>query len=359
MNHSNETILHVDLNKLTQNFNYLKSKVSSNTKIIGVVKAFAYGHGDIEVSKKLDELGVYALWVSDFEEGLNLRKSGINTKIIVANPGMKSYAKIIKYKLDVVLYSHELLNLYCTNKNKINIHIKFNTGMNRYGFNSTEIEPIISKIQNNNHLNLESICSHLASSDDKSKTNYTINQIEKFKSISKKFELFLKRKIDKHLLNSHGVLNFSKYQMDGVRLGIGIYGSSSDLNLKPISVFCSVIAQTRHLEKGESIGYGSCFIAKEKTHVGIIPVGYADGLNRKLSNNVGNVFINNCKCPIIGEISMDSFAVNITKCQAKQGDLVEIFGDQITVSEIAIKINTIPYEVYSTLNRRIKRVYSD
>ena len=131
------------------------------------------------------------------------------------------------------------------------------------------------------------------------------------------------------------------------------------VNLKQISCFCSVITQTRYLTRGESIGYGCSFIAKEKMKVGIIPVGYADGLNRKLSNNVGNVFINNCKCPIIGEISMDSFAVNITKCQAKQGDLVEIFGDQITVSEIAIKINTIPYEVYSTLNRRIKRVYSD
>jgi len=359
MSSSNETILNIDLNKLTQNFNYLKSKLNSKTKIIGVVKAFAYGHGDVEIAKKLEKLGVYALWVSDFEEGLNLRKSGVQTKIIVANPGMKSYSKIIKYKLDVVLYSHELLDLYCSNKKRVNIHIKFNTGMNRYGFNPNEVKSIISKIQKHRHLNLESICSHLAASDDKSKTAYTINQIEKFKSIAKKLELILNGKIDKHLLNSHGVLNFSKYQMDGVRLGIGIYGSTTDLNLTQISNFCSVVAQTRCLEKGDPIGYGSSFVAREKMKIAIIPVGYADGLNRRLSNNIGSVFINSCKCPIVGEISMDSFAANITECEVKQGDLVEIFGDHITVSEIAKKINTIPYEIYSTLNRRIKRVYSD
>ena len=356
---ANETILHIDLNKLEQNFNYLKSKLNLETKIIGVVKAFAYGHGDVEVSKKLEQLGVYALWVSDFEEGLILRKSGIKTKIIVASHGIKSYYEIVRYKLDVVLYSHKLLDLYCSNKTKVNIHIKFNTGMNRYGFNANEVESIISKIQNNTHLNLDSICSHLAASDDKNKTDFTLKQIENFKSISQKFELLLCREINKHLLNSHGVLNFTNYHMDSVRLGIGLYGSTTDVNLKQISYFSSIITQTRNLEKGESIGYGTSFIADEKMKMAIVPVGYADGLNRQLSNTIGSVVINNCECAIIGEISMDSFAIDITKCEANEGDLVEIFSDQLTVSEIAKKINTIPYEIYSTLNRRIKRVYSD
>ena len=359
MSAANETILHIDLNKLEQNFNYLKAKLNPKTKIIGVVKAFAYGHGDVKISKKLEQLGVYALWVSDFEEGLILRKSGIKTKIMVANPGIKSYSKIIKYKLDVVLYNHKLLDLYCSNKNEVGVHIKFNTGMNRYGFNPNEVESIISKIQHNTHLNLDSICSHLAASDDKNKTDFTLNQIENFKSISQKFELLLGRKIDKHLLNSHGVLNFTDYQMDSVRLGIGLYGSTSDVNLKQISCLTSVITQIRDLERGDSVGYGTSFIAKEKMKIGIIPVGYADGMNRQLSNAIGSVFINNYKCPIIGKISMDSFAIDITKCKANEGDLVEIFGDQLTVSEIVKKINTIPYEIYSTLNRRIKRVYSD
>ncbi len=359
MSIANETILHVDLGKLEENFNYLKSKLQPKTKIIGVVKAFAYGHGDIEISKKLIELGVYALWVSDFEEGLVLRKSGIKTKIIVANPGIKSYNEIIKYKLDVVLYNHKLLDLYCSNKKPVNVHVKFNTGMNRYGFNSNNIRSIISKIQHNNHLNLVSICSHLAASDNEKKTVFTLRQSKKFKLISERFELLLGRKIDRHLLNSNGVLNFINYQMESVRLGIGLYGSSNDINLTPISSLTSPITQIRTIKRGEGIGYGVSFIAEKEMKIGIIPVGYADGMNRQLGNNIGSVFINNYECAIIGEISMDSFAIDITSCNANEGDLVEIFGRRITVSKIAEQINTIPYEIYSTLNRRIKRVYFD
>ena len=167
------------------------------------------------------------------------------------------------------------------------------------------------------------------------------------------------KKIDSHLLNSHGLLNFEKYQMDGVRLGIGLYGSANNTNLNQISCLNSVITQTRTLKPGDPIGYGASFVAKEKMKIAIIPVGYADGMNRRLGNTVGTVFVDACECPIVGEISMDSFAVNVTKCDAQEGDLVEIFGDQLPVAEIAKKINTIPYEIYSTLNRRIKRVYSD
>jgi alanine racemase len=359
MSAASQTILHVNLNKLEQNFNYLKAKLKPETKIIGVVKAFAYGHGDVEVSKKLEKLGVYALWVSDYEEGVSLRKSGVKTKIIIANPVIKSYSGIIKYKLDVVLYNYKLLDFYCSNKNDISIHIKFNTGMNRYGFNANEVEPIASKIQNNTHLNLDSICSHLAVSDNIQKKDCTLKQIESFKSISQKFELLLNKKINNHLLNSHGVLNFTDYQMNSVRLGIGLYGSTSDGALKQISCLYSSITQIRDLERGESVGYGGSFIAEKKMKIAIVPVGYADGINRRFGNTIGSVFINNYECNIIGEISMDSFVIDITKCKVIEGDLVELFGDQMTVSKIAKKINTIPYEIYSTLNRRIKRVYSD
>ena len=359
MSSPNETILYVDLKKLTHNFNYLKKKLNDKTKIIGVVKAFAYGHGDIKISQKLEKLGVYALWVSDFEEGIILRKSGICSKIIVANPGVKSYELIIKYKLDVLLYNQRLLDLYCKKKNSVNIHIKFNTGMNRYGFDASDVKSIISKIKKNTHLNLDSICSHLAASNSQDKINYTKNQISKFYSISKEFELFLGRKVNKHILNSNGVLNFSNNQMNSIRLGIGLYGSGDDKNLKQISCFNSCITQIRNLKKGDFVGYGPSFFAKKEMRIAIIPVGYADGLNRRLSNNIGSVFINRQECPIIGEISMDSFAADVTKAEANEGDSVEIFGNQLSVSEIAQRINTIPYEIYSTLNRRIKRVYSD
>ena len=358
MSFANETILHVDLNKLEQNYNYLKAKLKPETKIIGVVKAFAYGHGDIEVSKKLAKIGVYALWVSDFEEGVILRKSNIKTKIIVANPGIKSYSKIITHKLDIIVYNHKILDLYCDQKQPVNIHVKFNTGMNRYGFNTSDIDSIIVKIKKNPHLNLISICSHLAASCNKNKLSYTKKQINAFNAISKKFETGIGGLIQKHLLNSYGVLNFSNYQLDAVRLGLGLYGSIRDKNLKQIGRLYSVVSQIRKLPMGDSVGYGGGFVAKEEMTIAIIPVGYADGLNRRLGNSVGNVFINNFSCTIIGEVSMDSCMVDVTNYSVKEGDVVEIFGDLLPVSEIAKKINTIPYEIYSSLNRRIKRIYS-
>ena len=181
MNTLNETILYVDLKKLEENFIFLKNKLNANTKVIGVVKAFAYGHGAISISKILEDLGFNALWVCDFEEGVSLRKAGVKTNIIVANPGFKSYDIIIKYQLDVVIYNQRLLDLYCLKNNKINIHLKFNTGMNRYGFDYGELKLIVAKIQKNPHLNVLSICSHLAASYDRSKKEHTLKQINKFK----------------------------------------------------------------------------------------------------------------------------------------------------------------------------------
>ena len=355
----NETILYVDLKKLEENFIFLKNKLNANTKIIGVVKAFAYGHGDISISKKLEDLGFNALWVSDFEEGVSLRKAGVKTNIIVANPGFKSYDVIIKYQLDVVIYNQRLLDLYCLKNNKINIHLKFNTGMNRYGFDYGELKLIVAKIQKNPHLNVLSICSHLAASYDRSKKEHTLKQINKFKLICKDLQRLINKKIDRHVLNSNGLLNFPEHQMECVRLGIGLYGLTKINRLKQISSLYSVITQIRNLKKGDSVGYGKSYISSNDMKIAIIPLGYADGLNRNLGNNTGSVVVNNIKCNIIGEISMDSFAVDITGVSAKEGDSVEIFGDKIPVAEVAKNLNTISYEIFSTLNRRIKRVYSN
>ena len=230
--------------------------------------------------------------------------------------------------------------------------------MNRYGFEAQETANIVEKIKHSYHLKLLSICSHLAASDKAEKSEFTLNQIAKFKTISKNFEILYGAKIDKHILNSNGVLNFANHQMDVVRLGIGLYGSSTDKNLKQISQLSSVVSQIRDVEKGESVGYGPSFVAPENMKIAIIPIGYADGLNRKFSS-IGSVYINKKECKIIGNISMDSFAVNTSNITIHEGEAVEIFGNNLSVNEIAKKINTIPYEIYSTLNRRIKRVYSD
>ena len=360
MYNSYETILEVNLKKLESNFNFLLSKTNNQCEIIAVVKAFGYGHGDLEISKKLEKLGVYAFWVADFEEGVRLRESGIKTRIIIANPGMKSFNEIIKHKLDVVIHNCRLLDFYISKNKNINVHLKFNTGMNRYGFDKENINYVVEKLKNNSKIVIKSICSHLSSADDLHNLSISKKQINLFNTITNTIEEDLKIKVKKHILNSSGFMRCPEDQMDLVRLGITLYGSYNDKNLLQISRLKSVVSQNRNIKKGERVGYSSGFISDKKMNISVVPVGYADGLNRNLGGGVGEVIIKGVKCPIIGNICMDSFMVdtsNVINCQ--EGCEVEIFGPENTILELSKKIGSIPYEIYSTLNRRIKRVYID
>jgi len=353
-----ETILEVDLNKLANNFNYFKSKLKPDTKIIAVVKAYAYGHGDITIASYLEKLGAHALWVADFEEGTRLRKSGINIPIIIANPGIKSTQQIIDNRLDVVIYNSELLHLYGKLDKEIRIHIKFDSGMNRYGFDASEVDELAANLQKYSKLKIQSICSHLAASDNKTKDSFTNAQFQVFEKVSSSFSKGVKQLTDRHILNTNGVLRFPNKEYEMVRLGIGIYGASNDTNLQQISTLKSVISQVRIIKKGSKVGYDSSFLAEEDMIIGVVPFGYADGLNRKLSTNNGVIIVQNIACPIIGKISMDSCMINLKGTTAKTGEEVVIFGEENTISSIANKLSTIPYEIFSNLNRRIKRIYS-
>ncbi len=353
-----ETILEVNINRLKSNFNYLKGKLKDKTKIIAVMKAYAYGHGDIILAKKLEEFGVHALWVADFEEGGHLRKSGIHIPIIIANSGTKSAKKIIENKLDVVIYNFKLLQLYGELNEEICIHIKFNTGMNRYGFNPKEIKLLAKVLLKYPKLKVQSICSHLAATDNPKKDEFTNKQCLIFDAICTAFFQEIGYEVDRHILNTNGVLRFVKNEYEMVRLGIGLYGVADDNHLEQISTLKSVVAQVRNITKGDQIGYNASFVASTDMQIGIIPFGYADGLNRKLSIKNGVVIINNRHCPIIGKISMDSCIVDLRNTATNAGDEVIIFGTENTVLSIAKKLETIPYEIFSTLNRRIKRVYS-
>jgi len=353
-----ETILEVNIKSLKNNLSYLKNKLRSNTKIIAVVKAYAYGHGDIIIAKQLEEFGVHALWVADFEEGSRLRESGVKIPVIIANPGTKSIKKIIENKLDIVIYNFELLKIYGELNKEINIHIKFNTGMNRYGFNPDEVQQLVQTLKKYPTLKIQSICSHLAASDKPKKDEFTKNQFQVFESISNLFFEGIGHKVDRHILNTNGVLRFAEKEYEIVRLGIGIYGVGNDKNLQEISTLKSVLTQVRKIKKGESIGYDASFIAKKEMKIGVIPFGYADGLNRKLSNENGLIMVQNIPCPIIGKISMDSCIIDLENTTAEIGEEVIIFGKENTILSIAEKLTTIPYEIYATLNRRIKRVYS-
>jgi len=357
VNNIHETILTVDLEKLAKNFIYLKSLIAPKTKIIGVVKAFGYGHGDLEIAKKLEKLGVYALWVTDFEEAINLRKGGIKTKIIVANPGSKSYNEIIKYKIDVIIYNYKMLQLYILNKKPVNVHIKFNTGMNRYGFDKEDIPALASLIKNNPHLNILSTCSHLSDAENEVSKKFAKKQIDLFKQISSKFNNLIEKKTLSHILNTYGVLNHSLDCLDAVRIGIGLYGCTKNKFLSPIATLNSIVTQTRKVNRGERVGYGNSFVCEKDMQIAVVPIGYADGLNRRLSNKVGNIVLNNNNCPIIGKISMGTLTIDITNVNASEGDVVEVFGINNSILSIANSISTIPYEILSCLNRRIKRVY--
>lgn len=353
---SNETILYVNLKKLEDNFNFLKSKLPKSTKIIAVVKAYAYGMGDERITKKLIDLGAEMLWVADFEEGIRLRKKGINHPIVVANPGLKSLNEMIEHDLEPVIFNDHLLNLYINANRPINIHLKFNTGMNRFGFEANEVDNVIKTIQKNNHLKLNTVCSHLACSNDESKDDFTLSQINCFRAISHKVNAILDKDIPTHLFNSTAVLRF-KSQENYVRLGIGLFEGSTDENLKQIFEFKSTISQVKHIKKGARVGYNSSFIAKQDMTIGIVAVGYADGLNRKLGNGNGSVLINKQSCSIIGEISMDSFITDISNLDVEVGQEVELFSRNLSVSDLAKKSGTISYELMATLNHRIKRVY--
>lgn len=357
MSLAHETILHIDLGKLKTNFQYLQGFLDDTTEVIAVVKAHAYGLGDVEIASFLETLGVRHFWVADFEEGANLRKQGIQGNIIIANPGSKSIEEIKQHRLEPVIYNCRLLELYANQNTPFNIHLKLNTGMNRYGFNAEELEGVLKILNQNKQLKVQTVCSHLAASDESEKDGYTHCQIELFNKLTKQLKEGLGYTFKRHILNSNGVLRHPQHQMEMVRTGISLYGVSKDENLAQICRLESSIAQTRNIKKGEKVGYHNAFEATKDMRIAIIPVGYADGLNRKLGEGKGKVLIDNKECPILGHVSMDSFVADISETNAQEGDLTTIFSADFSVQKIAADLNTIPYEILATLNRRIKRIY--
>ena len=352
-----ETILYIDLAKLERNFHYLRSKLSKKTEVIAVVKAHAYGLGDYEIASFLESLGVQHFWVADFEEGISLREKGIKGSIIIANPGSKSVEEINAYNLEAVIYNFRLLELYSNQKKTFNIHLKLNTGMNRYGFNTDDLDDVLTILQDNPQLKVKTVCSHLAASDEKEKDGYTHCQIELFEKLTNKLQKELKTPFKRHILNTNGVLRHPQNQMEMVRMGIGLYGVSDDENLKQICRLDSAISQIRNIKKGEKIGYRNAFEAPCDMRIAVIPVGYADGLNRKLGDGKGKVLVDNKECAILGHVSMDSFVADISDTNAQEGDIATIFSANFSIQKIANELNTIPYEILATINRRIKRIY--
>ena len=363
---THETVLEINLNAISHNLNFFKSKLDTTTKLMVMVKAFGYGNGGFEIAKLLEYHKIDYLGVAFADEGIALKTAGITLPIMVMNPETTSFSAIIQHQLEPEIYSfkglHSFLKLAVAKKLKhFPIHIKLDTGMHRLGFETADIVQLISILKDNPNVQVKSILSHLAASDDLNLIDFTLAQIEQFEDLSNALINELGYVPIRHLLNTSGISNFTNAQYDMVRLGIGLYGISNDAEeqkyLEVVSTLKSVISQIRILQEGESVGYGRRFMATKTTKVATIPIGYADGISRQLGNENGYVMIKNKPAKIIGSVCMDMMMVDVTDIDCKEGNEVIIFGNRPTVSEIARQLHTIPYEVVTSISQRVKRIF--
>jgi alanine racemase len=360
-----ETILEVNLDAIIHNYNYYRSQLNPRTKMVCMVKAFGYGIGSFELAKTLQEHRCDYLAVAVADEGEDLRKEGISIPIIVMNPEPSSFNMLFENMLEPEVYSFRLLDALIieTKRRGITsfpIHVKIDTGMHRLGFEPSDIPEICRRIKTQNGLTVRSVFSHLSGSDSPELDDFTMQQIELFSEASEMLECDLGHKVLKHILNSAGIERFVDYQKDMVRLGISLYGVSASGESKGLQCVCSlktIILQIRNVPAGDSIGYNRKTYVKRDSKIAIIPIGYADGFNRRLSNGVGEVLVGGMRCPVVGNVCMDACMIDITDVEANEGDRVTIFNEELTVNEIAEKTNTIPYEILTSISPRVKRIY--
>ncbi len=363
---THETVLEINLNAISHNLNFYKSKLLSKTKLMVMVKAFGYGNGGFEIAKLLEHHKVDYLGVAFADEGISLKNAGIELPIMVLNPEKTSFSAIIQHHLEPEIYSIKGLKAFLkiAEQKKLKhfpIHIKLDTGMHRLGFEEHNIAELTATLQGNETVKVKSILSHMATSDDLEHQEFALHQIDLFEKLSSKIQSELKINPIRHILNTSGISNFPQAQYNMVRLGIGIYGISSDEDeqkyLENVGTLKSVISQLRTIQKGESVGYGRRFVAERETKVATIPIGYADGISRNWGNGLGYVVINNREAKIIGSICMDMLMVDVTEIDCKEGNSAIIFGKNPTVNFIAEQLHTIPYEILTSISQRVKRVF--
>jgi Alr-MurF fusion protein len=366
---AHETVLEINLNAVVHNLNYFRSRIKADTRIMAMVKAFSYGSGSFEIANILQFHRVDYLAVAYADEGIELRKAGITMPIMVMNPEEQSYDSMIQYNLEPEIYSFRVLNMFEETlkrsermlNRQIPIHIKLDTGMHRLGFEPDDVNELIVRIKNNKQLTIRSIFSHLVATDETEHDEFTWQQIRKFTEMSDSIQSHLDYPALRHILNSAGISRFPDAQFNMVRLGIGLYGigvnPSEQAQLQNVSTLKTSISQIKNIPANETIGYSRKGVAKRDMKIATVPIGYADGLSRKLSNGKGKMFIKGKAAPIVGNVCMDMCMIDITDINANENDEVIVFGEAYPITEVAKDIGTIPYEVLTNVSRRVKRVY--
>lgn len=359
-----ETILEVNLGAMVANLNHYRAMLRPETKMMCMVKASAYGAGSYEIAKTLQEHHVDYLAVAVADEGAELRKAGITASIIIMNPELTTFKTMFDYKLEPEVYSFHLLDalIKAAEKEGIThfpIHVKLDTGMHRLGFAPEEMPQLIRRLKNQHAVIARSVFSHFAGSDGEQYDDFTQKQIEMFEKASGELQMAFTHKILRHICNTAGIERFPEAHYDMVRLGLGLYGINPIDNsiLRNVSTLRTTILQIRDVPEEETVGYSRMGRLTRPTRIAALPIGYADGLNRLLGCGRGYCTINGQQAAYVGNICMDVCMIDVTDIDCREGDHAIIFGEEPSIIEISEILNTIPYEVLTSISTRVKRIY--
>ncbi len=359
-----QTVLEINLDALIHNLNEFRRHLGRDTRIMAMVKAFAYGAGASEIAGLLEYHRVDYLAVAYADEGVELRKAGISLPVMVMNPELSAFETMISYDLEPELFSIGSFRQFADIASRHGliqypVHIKIDTGMHRLGFMPGETEELSLLISKTECVKVISVFSHLSASEDPSLDYFSHRQVSLFTSVAAALEKAAGYPFLKHILNSSGIARFPMYQFDMVRPGIGLYGVGGlkGFNLRVVGRFKTRISQVKKIPGGEPVGYGCSDVSESERLIAILPVGYADGLNRRLGNGNGSLFIKGRRVPVTGNICMDMCMADVTGLDVIEGEDAEIFGENIPVEELASKCGTIPYEILTSVPGRVKRIF--
>jgi len=364
---AHETVMEVSLNALLNNLNFYKSKLKPGVRIMAMVKAFSYGSGTFEVANMLQYNKVDYLAVAYIDEGVALRQAGITLPVMVLNPELSAFDKLMEFKLEPEIFSFNLLDefvKYAQSHHLSNypVHLKIDTGMHRLGFEEQDIDTLCDMIEENRYIKVQSVFSHLVASDAPEHDDFTKKQIKRFEKAFTKIEKALGYKVIKHISNTGGIIRWPSAQFDMVRLGIGLYGIDASVVtgsglLQPIATLKTSVSQVRKVAANDTIGYNRNGKLVHNGKVATVRIGYADGYLRAFGNGVGKMLIKGKLVPTVGNISMDMTMLDVSNIDVREGDDVIVFNDQLTIEELAREIGTIPYEILTNISQRVKRVY--